>query len=177
MALGTGRSRDSALGAPPYAKLAQSRKEEVQRLLAQALVLRIDNPNAPYLAPVVINAEDGGNVFSCIERHLKSEFHGGAERFWRLVRTDLNVETWRPRVQGLQYKALVGARLPETEGEMAHLGAVVHALAADASLKPESSADAMMQDLAGVIGSIQGWWENRNRRVDGELLVFGVGGW
>jgi DNA-binding transcriptional regulator YiaG len=35
-------------------------------------------------------------------------------------------------------------------------------------LKPESSAELFMQELRITISQIQAWWENRNRRPDGE---------
>jgi hypothetical protein len=79
----------------------------------------------------------------------------------------LQVETWRPRVQGVQLKALAGARLPESEPEFAAISRVVSSL--QDCLKPESSAELFMQELRITISQIQAWWENRNRRPDGEL--------
>jgi DNA-binding transcriptional regulator YiaG len=38
-------------------------------------------------------------------------------------------------------------------------------------LKPESSAELFMQELRITISQIQAWWENRNRRPDGEELL------
>jgi hypothetical protein len=81
----------------------------------------------------------------------------------------LQVETWRPRVQGAQLKALAGARLPESEPEFAAISRVVSSL--QDCLKPESSAELFMQELRITISQIQAWWENRNRRPDGEELL------
>jgi hypothetical protein len=78
----------------------------------------------------------------------------------------VQVETWRPRVQGAQLKALAGARLPESEAEFAAISRVVSSL--QDCLKPESSAELFMQELRITISQIQAWWENRNRRPDGE---------
>lgn len=53
------------------------------------------------------------------------------------------VETWRPRVQGTQLKALAGARLPETEAEFENISGVVQSL--QDCLKSESSPELFMQ--------------------------------
>lgn len=79
------------------------------------------------------------------------------------------VETWRPRVQGTQLKALAGARLPETEPEFQSILRVVTSL--QDCLKEDSSPDAFMQDLRITVSQIQAWWENRIRRPDGEQQV------
>lgn len=138
-----------------------ARKEEVQRLLGQCLVIKCD-PAEPYLAPVVIMSTDETNIYSWLEKHLLPDYLVGCERFWKLVRADMNLETWRPRVQGAQLKALNGARLPETTEELAQVEAVVYNI--HDCIRPDSSPDAMMHDLKLQIFNIQTWWENRNKR-------------
>eukprot|EP00879_Flechtneria_rotunda_P021287 GHRR01022430.1.p1 GENE.GHRR01022430.1~~GHRR01022430.1.p1 ORF type:complete len:213 (+),score=54.22 GHRR01022430.1:414-1052(+) len=148
-------------------KVPTARKEEVQRLLGQCLVVKC-HPEGPYAAPVVIMAAEESNIYMLVEKHFKIDYLNGPERFWKLVRTDLQLETWRPRVQGAQLKALAGARLPETEYEMQNIARVVQSL--QDCLKPDSSPDIFMQDLQRMILQIQAWWENRNRRPDGECI-------
>lgn len=55
----------------------------------------------------------------------------------------IQVETWRPRVQGTQLKALAGARLPETEAEFENILRVAQSL--QDCLKLESSPQLFMQ--------------------------------
>jgi hypothetical protein len=148
-----------------FSKVPVARKEEVQKLLGQCLVLKCD-PNGPYLAPIVIMSADENNIYSWLENHLKSEYLMGAERFWKLVRSDMAIDTWRPRVQGAQLKALVGARLPETNEELAQVEATIRSL--QDCLKQETNPENMMSELRQIIYHIQTWWENRNRRPDGE---------
>jgi hypothetical protein len=154
-------------------RVPTARKEEVQRLMGQALVVRCD-PSSSYLAPVVIMAAEESNLYQLVEKHFRPEFMVGPEKFWRLVRAELGLDTWRPRVQGTQLKALVGVRLPETEDELHAVEAVVRSL--EDCLADDSSPDAFMSELRITLGQIQAWWENRNRRQDGACLIVGAPG-
>jgi hypothetical protein len=157
--------------------LPTARREEVQRLFCSVLVIRCES-NAQYAAPVIVMSQEDSNIYAVLERHLKREYLLGAEKFWRLVRAELGVDTWRPRVQGAQLKALLGARLPEYEQEFQEIQRVVDSL--QDCILPESSPEALVQDLRTTISQIQAWWENRNKKSDGKSLpvlatvVFGV---
>lgn len=159
----------AASAAPPGILLSRSavpaaHKEEVQRLLSQVLVIHCE-VNAQYAAPVIIMSQEESNIYTVLERHLRRDYLVGAEKFWRLVRAELGVDTWRPRVQGTQLKALQGARLPEYETEFQEIQRVVSSL--QDCIRAESSPEALMQDLRLTISQIQAWWENRNKRPDG----------
>lgn len=149
----------------PRAAMPTARREEVQRLFCSVLVLRCDM-SLQYAAPVIIMSQEDSNIYAVLERHLKREYLVGAEKFWRLVRAELGVDTWRPRVQGAQLKALNGARLPEYEQDFQEIQRVVESL--QDCLLPESSSEQFMQDLRTTISQIQAWWVNRNKRPDGE---------
>lgn len=91
------------------------------------------------------------------------------------MRTELGLDTWRPRVQGAQLKALQGARLPEFEHEFLALRRVLDS-AADCLL-PESSPEALLQDFRATVAKIQTWWKSRNKmRPDGEGQLPGRAG-
>jgi hypothetical protein len=145
--------------------LPAARREEVQRLLTSVLVVRCD-ASVQYAAPVVIMSQEESNIYTVIERHLKREYLLGAEKFWRLVRSELSVDYWRPRVYGAQLKVLQGARLPEFEEEFQAIQQVVDSL--EDCLRPSSSPEALMQDLRTTIAGIQQWWGERNKKPDGE---------
>lgn len=145
--------------------LPAARRVEVQRLLTSVLVVRCD-ASVQYAAPVVIMSQEESNIYTVIERHLKREYLLGAEKFWRLVRSELSVDYWRPRVYGAQLKVLQGARLPEFEEEFQTIQQVVDSLAD--CLRPDSSPEALMQDLRSTIAGIQQWWGERNKKPDGE---------
>lgn len=145
--------------------VSTARKEEVQRLLCQVLVIPCEL-SAQYAAPVIIMSQEDSNIYTVLERHLKRDYLLGAEKFWRLVRAELGVDTWRPRVQGAQLKALQGARLPELEQEFQDMQRVVTGL--QECIRSDSSPEALLQDLQLTIKQIQHWWEQRNRRPDGE---------
>lgn len=152
----------------PRSTLPTARREEVQRLFCSILVIRCES-NTQYAAPVIVMSQEDSNIYAVLERHLKREYLLGAEKFWRLVRAELGVDTWRPRVQGAQLKALLGARLPEYEQEFQEIQRVVDSL--QDCILPESSPEALMQDLRTTISQIQAWWENRNKKSDGESLA------
>lgn len=160
-------SRDGQTGLLPRAAAPAARRDEVQRLFCSVLVVRWDL-NTPYAAPVIIMSQEGSNIYQVLERHLRRDYLVGAEKFWRLVRAELGVDTWRPRVQGAQLKALQSARLPESEQEFQQIQLVVEGL--QDCLLPESSTDALMSDLRTTISQIQAWWETRNKRPDGACL-------
>eukprot|EP00878_Enallax_costatus_P012103 GHUV01012636.1.p2 GENE.GHUV01012636.1~~GHUV01012636.1.p2 ORF type:complete len:322 (+),score=99.10 GHUV01012636.1:553-1518(+) len=158
--------RQARTSSASISRVPASRKDEVQRVLGQCLVIKCD-ANGPYLAPVVTLGGEESNIYTLVEKHFRDEYLVGGEKFWRVVRADLEVETWRPRVQGTQLKALAGARLPETEAEFDNISRVLQSL--QDCLKPESSPQLYMKDLRTTIHQIQAWWENRNRRPDGGL--------
>ncbi|KAK9815752.1 hypothetical protein WJX72_008966 [[Myrmecia] bisecta] len=85
-----------------------------------------------------------------------------SERFWRLTKLMFNpiLQTWRPRVHGTQLKAVQGARLPATEQEWQAVKAVIDSL--QPWLKPDTTADAFLQDLKALEAQCRGWWESRN---------------
>jgi hypothetical protein len=151
-------------------KVPVSRKEEVHRLFGQRLVIKCD-PNSSYSAPVVILASEEANIYNVIERHFKPGYLLGVDKFWKLVRSDMGLDTWRPRVQGSQLKALLGARLPEQQQEFSAIEEVAKSL--QDCLKQDSSLQHFMADLHTTVAQIQTWWENRNKRPDGELLLQG----
>lgn len=148
-------------------------REEVQKALGRALVVRCDGN---YKAPVITLNTDGGaaNVYPVIEKHFRPESLFGPEKFWKLVRTDLAIETWRPRVHGVQLKALSNVRLPETDEEFEYVETAVAQL--DRFLRPESTPQLFVSDLRARIASIENWWDNRNKRPDGSLKRHPTGG-
>lgn len=147
-----------------FTKPNVGRREEVQRLLGMALVYKCD-PSGPYQAPVIVLAQEENNVYNLIERFVRPEYLNGAERFWKLIRGDLGVETWRPRVQGAQLKALQGARLAETEQELAQLDQVIHSIGD--CLKPDVTPALVAAEARAFIRLAQVWWDNRNKRPEG----------
>lgn len=79
---------------------------------------------------------------------------------------ELGLETWRPRVQGAQLKALQGARLPEFEHEFLALKRVLDSM--PDCMTDDSSPEVALQDFRATVAKIQYWWRNRNQRPDGE---------
>lgn len=153
-----------------------ARRDEVWRAISRVLVIPCD-VNASYAAPVVTVSQEDSNIYTVLERHIKREYLLGSEKFWKLVRTELGLDTWRPRVQGAQLKALQGARLPQFDHELSNMALIVDSIAD--VIQAESSPEAMQRDLQGTIKQIQQWWENRNRR-EGECwsaVVGAVGVW
>lgn len=139
-------------------------KDDVQRLLGAALVVKCD-PGATYAAPCITLAGEQSTVYSLIERFMRPEFLFGGERFWKLIRTELACETWRPRVQGAQVKALQGARLAETDQELARLDQVIYSLAD--CLKLDYTAATFAHEARSFVRLTQVWWDNRNKRPEG----------
>lgn len=73
-------------------KVPTARRDEVQRLLGQCLVISCD-PNGLYLAPVVTLGGEESNIYTLVEKHFKDDYLVGGEKFWRLVRADMQVKT------------------------------------------------------------------------------------
>lgn len=56
-------------------------------------------------APVVILQNDPANVYNAVlENHIHPNYLPQPDRLWKLVRGTLAVDTWRPRVYGVQLK-------------------------------------------------------------------------
>lgn len=138
-------------------------KEEVLRMLGRTIILQV--VDGKYRAPVMTlhNGEIGSLYNYVVEKHLRTEYLPGAEKFWKVVRTDQNLETWRPRVQGTQLKALLNARLPETEEEFDAVEAAVAGM--QHVLRPDSSPKAFAADLRKFIANVEVWWDNRNKKA------------
>lgn len=82
-------------------RVPASRRSEVQRVLGQCLVLKCD-VNGPYMAPVVTLSGEESNIYTLVEKHFKDEFLTGGEKFWRVIRGDMEV-CWITCAMGLNY--------------------------------------------------------------------------
>lgn len=154
-----GHALDSAK-AQTKASLA-AEKDDVAKRFAGALIIRTDGA---IRAPVVTLQGEKANLYSVIEKHLRPEAVVGAERFWKLIRAmyNPNLDTWRPRVNGVQLKALQGARLPETEQEWHSVKVVLDTIAD--WIREDSSPEAFLQELKELVAYCESWWDNRTKR-------------
>ena len=161
-----GHALDSAK-AQTKASLA-AEKDEVAKRFAGALIIRTDGA---IRAPVVTLQGEKANLYSVIEKHLRPEVVVGAERFWKLIRAmyNPNLDTWRPRVNGVQLKALQGARLPETDQEW-HCVKVVLDTIAD-WIREDSTPEAFLLELKELVAYCESWWDNRTKR-EGTLRLY-----
>lgn len=157
-----GHALDSAK-AQTKASLA-AEKDEVAKRFAGALIIRTDGA---IRAPVVTLQGEKANLYSVIEKHLRPEVVVGAERFWKLIRAmyNPNLDTWRPRVNGVQLKALQGARLPETDQEW-HCVKVVLDTIVD-WIREDSTPEAFLLELKELVAYCESWWDNRTKREGG----------
>lgn len=150
----------------PQVKVNSDHKEDLHKHLGRILLVPV--VDGKYKSPVItLNHNEVGSVYTVVEKHFRQEFLLGADKFWKIARTDQNLETWRPRVHGVQLKALLNVRLPESDEEFqtveTSLGNLTYAL------KPESSPDQFVLDLKNHVAAVEIWWDNRNRRPDGTL--------
>ena len=161
-----GHPLDSAK-AQTKASLA-AEKDDVAKRFAGALVIRTDGA---IRAPVVTLQGEKANQYNVIEKHLRPEAVVGAERFWKLIRAmyNPNLDTWRPRVNGVQLKALQGARLPETDQEW-HCVKVVLDTIVD-WIREDSSPEAFLQELKELVAYCESWWDNRTKREGSVIML------
>lgn len=154
-----GHALDSAK--PPTKSSLAAEKDEVAKRFAGALIIRTDGA---IRAPVVTLQGEKANLYNVIEKHLRPEVIVGAERFWKLIRSmyQPNLDTWRPRVNGVQLKALQGARLPETDSEW-HCVKVILETIID-WIREDSSPEAFLQELKDLVAYCESWWDNRTKR-------------
>lgn len=154
-----GHALDSGKGQTKAALAAE--KDEVAKRFAGALIIRTDGA---IRAPVVTLQGEKANLYNVIEKHLRTDAVVGAERFWKLIRAmyNPNLDTWRPRVNGVQLKALQGARLPETDQEW-HCVKVVLDTIAD-WIREDSTPEAFLQELKELVAYCENWWDNRTKR-------------
>ncbi|GAB4817404.1 hypothetical protein N2152v2_004450 [Parachlorella kessleri] len=140
-------------------------KDEVQALFSGALFLRCDALEVR--SPVVILQHEKANCYHVLEKHFRQECLPAQERFWRNVKTMYSpaLETWRPRVNGVQLKVLQGARLPETEEEWDALDAALSTLGP--YLRADSSVGRLSSELRDFVGLLDVWWANRKRGEGG----------
>jgi hypothetical protein len=157
-------------GPPPPAPHAQPQqrvetysrlRDDVQKKLATALVVRCSE-SAKYKSPVVILASEAMNLYPLLEQFFVPEVLAGAERFWKVVRNDMGMETWRPRVNGTQLKALANAHLPETEEQLAALKAAVVEL--QPYMRDNTTPDQFMEEYNKFLEKAELWWDGRTRR-------------
>eukprot|EP00197_Chlamydomonas_leiostraca_P002376 CAMPEP_0202859646 /NCGR_PEP_ID=MMETSP1391-20130828/1669_1 /ASSEMBLY_ACC=CAM_ASM_000867 /TAXON_ID=1034604 /ORGANISM="Chlamydomonas leiostraca, Strain SAG 11-49" /LENGTH=524 /DNA_ID=CAMNT_0049538697 /DNA_START=123 /DNA_END=1697 /DNA_ORIENTATION=- len=136
-------------------------KEEVLKQLGRVLVLPVID--GKYRTPVVtLHNNDTSNLYSLVERQLRQDFQPGAEKWWKIIRTDQNLDTWRPRVHGTQLKALLNCRLPELPEEYANVEKTVAQL--KFALRPDTSPEKFVSELRKFIAGVEVWWDNRNSR-------------
>ncbi|KAL3137600.1 hypothetical protein ABBQ38_004881 [Trebouxia sp. C0009 RCD-2024] len=157
-----GHALDSSKGQTKASLAAE--KDEVAKRFAGALIIRTDGA---IRAPVVTLQGEKANLYNVIEKHLRPEVVVGAERFWKLIRAmySPNLDTWRPRVNGVQLKALQGARLPETDQEW-HCVKVVLDTIAD-WIREDTTPEAFLQELKELVAYCESWWDNRTKREGG----------
>lgn len=140
-------------------------KDEVQLIFAPCLFLRSATLESRH--PVVILQNDRANIFGVLEKHIRAEFIPPQDRFWKNVRSSFNppLDTWRPRVNGVQLKVLQGARLPEAAQEWAALRASINRLAP--YLRSTSSVDTLCCEIQDFVSLLGVWWANRKRGEGG----------
>jgi hypothetical protein len=144
-------------------RAAGSRDNAVLRQLGEVLVLPA--VDGVYKAPVMVLSGEVATVYSVIEKHFNPEvLNEKEEKFWRIIKAENSLDTWRPRIQGQQLRALQNVRLPETADEYERVRKAVAAL--QRYLRPTSSVEAFMDDLQQLVATVETWWENRNKRPD-----------
>jgi len=80
-------------------------KDSIQLLYAPCLFLPTAD-GEDVAAPVVILQNDGANIYAVLENHINPNYLSQPDKFWKVVRNISNppLETWRPRVYGVQLK-------------------------------------------------------------------------
>ncbi|KAF5840007.1 hypothetical protein DUNSADRAFT_18044 [Dunaliella salina] len=139
-------------------------KEDVLRVVGRCLVLPLPvGSEGKYRTPVVtLHNTEASNLYSLLERTLRPEFCVGGERFWKIIRADQNLDTWRPRVHGTQLKALTNCRLPELPEEYAAVEREISSI--QSVLRPEVSPQMFVAELRSFVAGVEVWWEGRNAR-------------
>ncbi|KAL4448314.1 hypothetical protein ABPG75_005533 [Micractinium tetrahymenae] len=134
--------------------------EEVVGAYATKLFIRSE---AEARRPVVLLSGERTNVYGVLEKHFRETALPPSERFWRTVRSQWTpmLDTWRPRVNGVQLKVLAGARLPEGEEEWTALRAALASVRQH--LRPDSSVDLILGELRDFVAMVVSWWENRKK--------------
>lgn len=136
-------------------------KEEVLRFLGRCLVLPV--VDGRYKTPVVtLHNSDTSNLYSLLEKQLRTEYLVGAEKFWKIVRLDQHLDTWRPRVHGTQLKALLNCRLPEQPEE--YVAAEKAVASIKWALRPDTSPENFIAELRKFVAGVEVWWDHRNSR-------------
>eukprot|EP00891_Asterochloris_glomerata_P004299 jgi/Astpho2/4299/fgenesh1_pg.00064_%23_81_t len=143
------------------ASLAQEKDEVAKRIGASIIIISTDGS---IRAPVITLQGEKSNPYGVVEKHFRPDILIGAERFWKVIRAMYSppLETWRPRVNGVQLKALQGARLPEAEQEWE---AVQQALEhVEPWIVEGSSLNALVGDLRALAAFCEEWWDHRTKR-------------
>ncbi|KAH7623020.1 hypothetical protein Ndes2526B_g02314 [Nannochloris sp. 'desiccata'] len=146
--------------------LSADEKDSIQLLYAPCLFLPTAD-GEDVAAPVVILQNDGANIYAVLENHIHPNYLSQPDKFWKVVRNIPNppLETWRPRVYGVQLKMLQGARLPHSPQEWANVGEAVTSLIP--YLQSSSSPEALLRDLQSFVRSVEQWWGGRKREGSG----------
>lgn len=124
--------------------------EQVVAAYAKELFIRSE---AEIKRPVVLLSGERTNIYGVLEKHMRETALPPAERFWRAVRTQWTpqLDTWRPRVNGVQLKVRGGrrSRRQQTQAARPRLSSPdAHAWPASSTTVPPHPACA--QVLAGA---------------------------
>jgi hypothetical protein len=103
--------------------------EQVVSAYATALFVRSE---AEIKRPVVLLSGERTNIYGVLEKHMRETALPPSERFWRAVRTQWTpqLDTWRPRVNGVQLKVGRSAYLAHSTTPRPAWCGVPHPLAA-----------------------------------------------
>jgi hypothetical protein len=124
----------------------------------------LTDENEEILAPVVTLQNEPFNIYGLLEqRFIIPEGLPPPDQFFRAARslTDPPLETWRPRVNGVQLKVLQGARLPRHDYEWAALGRAL--VASSQQFRPGVFSDALLLEIKQFTAGVELWWNDRKR--------------
>lgn len=122
----------------------------------------LTDENEEILAPVVTLQNEPYNIYGLLEqRFIIPEGLPPPDHFFRAARslTDPPLETWRPRVNGVQLKVLQGARLPRHDYEWAALGRAL--VVSSPQFRPGVFPDALLLEIKKFTAAVELWWNDR----------------
>ena len=73
-------------------------RESCHIAYARFLFIKTEGEEVP--APVVILQNDIHNVFGILEKHFHPKYLPQPDKYWKTIRTVLDIDSWRPRVNG-----------------------------------------------------------------------------
>ncbi len=74
--------------------------------LCQTVIISLSDPPEANVKAPVVTLQSERNLYHVLEAYVQPDVLGSPDKLWRAIKIGRGVQSWRPRVNGVQLKAL-----------------------------------------------------------------------